>query len=68
MEKTEEKVIRALIENLRKSTITKWNRGGIDEWSEFAGIMKKCIKDSSCVLESLLESEVSEKIEESEKQ
>lgn len=60
MEKLEEKILRKVIENIKKSTKTSWETGCLYDWSSWAKIMRKCINDSASILETLIEPEETE--------
>jgi hypothetical protein len=54
MNATEKAVLTNLTKDLRKSTITEWESGDLDDWADYAKVMKTVINTSSSTMEALL--------------
>lgn len=57
MNSTEKIIIKRVISNLRGSTNTPWNQGGLSEWAKFAKDEKAMILSSISILEGLCEAD-----------
>ena len=55
MNKTEEAIVRATMENLKKARVTEWTSGGLDQWSTWAKKMRDTIIASDSTITALLD-------------
>jgi len=55
MEKLEQKLLKSVIKNLKKSTKKSWTYGDLGDWRDWAQKMRGTINNNIGVLESLLD-------------
>ena len=55
MNKTEEAIVRATMENLKKARVTEWTSGGLDQRSTWAKKMRDTIIASDSTITALLD-------------
>jgi hypothetical protein len=53
MKNSEKQLIKALVDELRKSTKTEWNTGDLDKWSTWAKKMRDTINTSVNILSTM---------------